>query len=328
MERRALGSSGLLVGCLGLGTMTWGRGTDVPEATRQLHDFVDAGGNLVDTADVYADGATEAMLGHVLADSGLRQRVVVATKAGLVRDGRRVNTSRGHLLAALDASIDRLGIDHVDLWQVHVWDPRTPLDETLSALDAAVRTGRTRYVGVSNHAGWQLAAATTRLGQIGGAGVGVVSDQVEYSLLERGVEREVVPAAAHLGVGLLAWSPLGRGVLTGKYRAGTPADSRGAQEALGPSVREFLNDRSRRVVDGVVVAADGLGVTPAEVALAWVRDRPGVSAALIGARTVHQLAAALASADLVLPQEIRTALDDVSTPALGYPERGWHQRSP
>jgi aryl-alcohol dehydrogenase-like predicted oxidoreductase len=149
---------------------------------------------------------------------------------------------------------------------------------------------------------------------------------MEYSLLQRGIEREVLPAAVDLGVGILPWSPLGRGVLTGKYRTGTPADSRAASAHFGPFVEPYLEDRARRIVDAVATAADGLGVTPLEVALSWVRDRPGVVAPIVGARTAVQLRTALAAEDVMLPAEIRAALDDVSVPVLGYPDHGWSQR--
>lgn len=326
MQVRPLGPTGASVGRLGLGTMTWGRATDPVEAERQLLDFVTAGGTLVDTADVYGDGAAEEILGALLKDPGLSRDLVIATKSGLRRTeepgGRRHDLSRRHLMAALEDSLRRLGVSHVDVWQLHVWDPGTPLDETLSVLKWAVDTGRARYAGISNFSGWQLGATVSHTRSIG---LAVATAQVEYSLLQRGAEREVVPAAEALGVGLLPWAPLGRGVLTGKYRHGTPPVSRGASETLGATVREYLDADHRRIVDAVVLAAEGLGVTPTEVALAWVRDRPGVVAPIVGARTAQQLGAALASDSLDLPEEIREALDDVSAPILGYPDHGWHQ---
>lgn len=229
--------------------------------------------------------------------------------------------SRRHLLKALDDSLDRLGIEHVDLWQLHGFDPLTPLDETLSALDVAVSSGRARYVGVSNFSGWQTAKAAAW--QAGWPGrVPIVSTQVEYSLLERGVEREVVPAALDAGMSVLPWSPLGRGVLTGKYRSGIPADSRAASDHLASFVEPYLDETHGRVVHAVCTAADGLGVSPLAVALAWVRDRPGVAAPIVGARTAAQLLGILAEVDVLLPAEIREALDEVSAPVFGYPERG------
>jgi aryl-alcohol dehydrogenase-like predicted oxidoreductase len=320
VRQRRLGSTGLYVSHLALGTMGWGRDTDEEDAGNQLKAFLDAGGTLVDTADVYVDGDSERMLGRLLASTTGRDEIVLATKAGLRRDeDRDRDASRRHLLDALDASLARLGTDHVDLWQLHQWDPRTPLEETLAALDTAVATGRTRYVGISNYSGWQTAkAATWQRAWPGRAGI--CSTQVEYSLLQRGVEREVVPAALSLGIGILPWSPLGRGVLTGKYQSGTPADSRGASRDYGRFIRPYLDERASRIVGSVLMAADGLGVSPLSVALAWVRDRPGVVAPIIGARTAAQLKASLEADATSLPDEIRSALDDVSVPDIGYPE--------
>lgn len=320
MEQRHLGRSGLEVSRLALGTMTWGRDTPDDEACAELTAFVEAGGTLVDTADAYADGDSERVLGMLLRDVVPRAEVVLATKGVSGRRGRRSDASRRHLLAALDDSLDRLGTDHVDLWQLQAWDPVTPLEETLSALDEAASSGRARYVGVSNYAGWQLAQAATWQRAWPGRSP-IVSAQVEYSLLQRGVEREVVPAGIALGVGVLAWSPLGRGVLTGKYRTGTPADSRGATPHFSSFVRSYLDERSRRIVEAVVTAAEGLGVSPLAVALCWVRDQPGVAAAVVGARTAAQLVGILQTEEVALPQEIRAALDDVSAPVAGYPER-------
>jgi aryl-alcohol dehydrogenase-like predicted oxidoreductase len=250
-----------------------------------------------------------------------RDELVIATKAGL-RPGmvRRRDGSRAHLLRALDESLERLGTDYIDLWQVHGFDQDTPVEETLSALDVAVSTGRVRYVGISNFSGWQTARAATWQAAWPGRAP-VVSAQVEYSLLERGIEREVVPACLALGTGVLAWSPLGRGVLTGKYRTGLPADSRAASPHFERFVGPYLDVRCSGIVEAVVTAAGGLGVSPLEVALAWVRDRPGVVAPVLGARTVGQLLGALQAEHVDLPREIRAALDDVSAPASGYPER-------
>jgi aryl-alcohol dehydrogenase-like predicted oxidoreductase len=327
MERRRVGRSGLLVSRLGLGTMTWGRDTDEHEAAEQLRLFVDAGGTLVDTAAAYAEGDSERLVGSLLGPVVAREDIVLATKAGIVRSGgsRSVDTSRRALLDELDRSLVRLGTDHVDLWQVHTWSWSAPLEETLAALDAAVSSGRTRYIGVSNYTGWQTAQAATWQAAWPGRAP-VACTQVEYSLLERGIEREVLPAAVELGLGVLAWSPLGRGVLTGKYRTGIPADSRAASPHFTAFVDPYLGADSQRVVSAVATAAEGLGLAPLEVALAWVRDRPGVSAALVGARTAAQLKGALAAEDVELPAEIRAALDEVSRPAGGYPEQGRDQR--
>jgi aryl-alcohol dehydrogenase-like predicted oxidoreductase len=321
MQHRPLGRSGLAVSRLALGTMTWGRDTDVDDAAAQLKTFRDAGGTLLDTADVYAEGESEAVIGSLLGQVVDRDELVIATKAGL-RPGmdRPRDGSRAHLLRALDESLTRLGVEYVDLWQVHDYDPTTPLEETLAALDTAVTAGKARYVGISNFTGWQTARAVTWQAVWPGR-VPLVTTQVEYSLLERGIEREVLPACVALGLGVLAWSPLGRGVLTGKYRSGAPADSRAASPHFERFVTGYLDERCTGIVEAVATAADGLGVSPLEVALAWVRDRPGVVAPILGARTVGQLLGALQAEDVELPREIVAALDDVSAPATGYPER-------
>jgi aryl-alcohol dehydrogenase-like predicted oxidoreductase len=313
MQQRYLGRTGLQVSRLGLGIWSWGRDTDEHEARDQLVAFTEAGGTLVDTAAGYGDGASEALLGQLLGDVVRRDDVVLATKAGvgMSRGERRFDASRGYLLGTLDASLERLQVDHVDLWQVHVWDDRTPLEETLSALDLAVSSGRAAYAGVSNYSGWQSAQAATWQRAVPGRAP-VCSNQVEYSLLNRAPEAEVLPAASALGLGVLAWSPLGRGVLTGKYRSGTPADSRAASPHFAEFVRSYLDERSARIVEAVARAADGLDWSPLEVALTWVRDRPGVTAPIVGARTAAQLRGSLTVEELELPAQIVSALDDVS----------------
>ena len=313
MQQRSLGATGLKVSRLGLGTMTWGRDTDEHEARDQLIAFTEAGGTLLDTAAGYGDGASEELIGTLVGDVVGREDVVLATKAGISRrSGERVtNTSRGHLLTTLDASLKRLRVDHVDLWQVHVWTDDAPVEETLAALDVAVSSGRASYVGISNYTGWQTAQAATWQRAVPGR-TPLASTQVEYSLLNRHVEHEVVPAAEALGLGVLPWSPLGRGVLTGKYRSGTPSDSRGATEHFARFVGAYLDERGRGIVEAVARAADGLGWSPLEVALVWVRDRPGVTAPIVGARTAAQLDGALGIEELTLPTEIVDALDDVS----------------
>ncbi|CAM5588099.1 aldo/keto reductase [Streptomyces abikoensis] len=324
MELRHLGRTGLRVSRLGLGTLTWGRDTDGGDAAEQLKTFWEAGGTLVDTADVYADGAAEHLLGRLMEDLVPRRDLVIATKSGSVPDpDRRFDGSRGHLLTALDTSLERLGTDHVDLWQIHAFDPHTPVEETLQAIDIAVTSGRARYAGVSNFCGWQLARAATWQLAAPGVRTRLASTQMEYSLLQRGIEREVLPAALDLGIGVLPSSPLGRGVLTGKYRHATPADSRGASEHLAPFVAPYLDETASRVVDAVATAADGLATTALKVALAWVRDRPGVVAPIVGARTAQQLRTTLSVESLTLPDEICRALDDVSAPVHRYPDQDW-----
>jgi aryl-alcohol dehydrogenase-like predicted oxidoreductase len=313
MKQRAVGATGLSVSRLGLGTMTWGRDTDEHEARDQLITFVEAGGTLVDTAAGYGDGASEELLGRLVGDVVSRDDVVLATKAGISRrSGRReAYASRGRLLTELDASLARLGVDHVDLWQVHTWVDGVPVEETLTALDLAVSSGRASYVGISNYTGWQTAQAATWQRAVPSRTV-LASTQMEYSLLNRRIELDVVPAAIALGLGILPWSPLGGGVLTGKYRGGTPSDSRGASAFLSGFIDPYLDERSGRIVDGVAKAAEGLGWSMTEVALAWVRDRPGVTAPILGARTAKQLIDSLGVEELTLPPEIVAALDDVS----------------
>ncbi|MFC4496866.1 aldo/keto reductase [Streptomyces ovatisporus] len=327
MEARHLGRTGLRVSRIGLGTLTWARDTGERDAADQLKTFWEAGGSLVDTADVYADGGAEYLLGRLVEGLVPRRDLVIATKAGSVPDpDRRFDCSRGHLLAALDASLERLRTDYVDLWQVHAFDPGTPLEETLQALDIAVSSGRARYVGVSNFSGWQLAKAATWQLAAPGTRTTLASTQMEYSLLQRGVERELLPAATDLGLGLLPSSPLGRGVLTGKYRrAAPPSGSRGASEQLAAFVAPYLDETADRIVDAVSTAADGLAVSALQVALAWVRDRPGVTAPIVGARTSQQLTEALSVEGLSLPDEICRALDDVSAPVHRYPDQDWSE---
>lgn len=301
--------------------MTWGRTTDESEARQLLDLFLSAGGNLIDTADVYGDGAAERLLGSLLAEGSRREQVLLATKAGLRPESdRRVDASRGQLLRSLEGSLRRLQVETIDMWHMHCWDAGTPIEETLAAVDDAVRSGKVRYVAVSNYCGWQLAQAAQLMLQLHPRAT-IVAAQCEYSLLERGIEREVLPAAQALGVGVLPWSPLGRGVLTGKYRSATPSDSRAADSRFASFVAPFLDSRSGHIVDAVCTAAEGLDVQPTEVALAWVRDQPGVTAPIVGARKVAQLRVALAAEKLELPVAIREALDDVSRPATGYPER-------
>lgn len=315
MQQRFLGRTGLRVSRLGLGTLTWGRDTDEHEARDQLIAFAEAGGTLLDTAASYGDGASEELIGSFLGDVVARDEVVIATKAGIsrARGSRETDVSRGSLIRTLDASLRRLGVDHVDLWQVHTWVDDVPLEETLSALDYAVATGRASYVGVSNYAGWQSAKAATLQSTVPGR-ARLASNQVEYSLMNRSAEAEVIPAAQDLGLGVLPWSPLGRGVLTGKYRAGTPADSRAASPHFANFVGAYLTDLHARIVEAVARAADGLSWTPMEVALSWVRDRPGVTAPIVGARTAAQLRGALTVEECELPSEIIAALEDVSAP--------------
>jgi aryl-alcohol dehydrogenase-like predicted oxidoreductase len=313
MEKRRAGGSGLALSRLGLGTMTWGRDTDEIEAADQCRAFLDAGGNFLDTAATYGDGDSERVIGGLIGSLFNRDDVIIATKAGInFADGtRRVDASRHSLIAELDRSLNRLGTDFVDIWQIHNWDEVTPLDDTLSALDYAYTTGRARYVGVSNYSGWQLARAATKQ-QTNSMKAPLTTIQGEYSLLNRNAEFEIIDAAVECGLGFLAWAPLARGVLTGKYRKGIPSDSRGAAPHFAKHIEPYLDSRSAKIVEAVAVAAEGLGFSPLEVALAWVRDAPGVTSSLIGARTGAQLRGVLKSEEISLPEIVRTALDEIS----------------
>ncbi|HKG65829.1 MAG TPA: aldo/keto reductase [Solirubrobacteraceae bacterium] len=329
MEYRQLGRSGLRVSTLTLGTMTFGGGgkfanvgsTDVDGARRQVDMCLDAGVNLIDTADVYSDGASEEILGQALA--GRRDRVLLATKARMAMgDGPNdAGLSRHHLIRACEASLRRLGTDHIDLYQVHEWDGQTPLEETLEALDDLQRAGKIRYAGCSNYAGWQLAKA---LGISERRGLArFVSQQVYYSLQSRDAEYELVPAGLDHGVGMLVWSPLAGGLLSGKYRRGQdgPAGARHLTDWNEPPVRD--EEQTYDVIEAAVEVGAAHGVSAAQVALAWLLGRPGVSSLVIGARTDEQLADNLAAAQLDLSAEERARLDALSAPPLIYPH--WHQ---
>jgi len=318
MEERALGNSGLFVSSVTLGTMTWGRDTDIYEARDQFNIYYNAGGRSIDTADVYCDGTSEEIVGEFLREF---PDIILATKAVAVPEPRKRNASRRHLLNALDNSLRRLRRNHVDIWYLHAWDPLTPLEETLSVCQSVIASGKVRYIGISNYSGWQLATLAT----MSQNSIPLVAAQMEYSLLERGIEREVVPASRAHGIGVTAWSPLGRGVLTGKYRNNTPADSRGASSHFANFVAPYLTDNSRRVVEALAVASDGLGRPMLDTALAWVLAQPQVATAIVGARTAAQVRGIMAADLSELPEGIQAALSDVSAPAKSYPEFGWNQ---
>lgn len=313
MQMRKAGISGLTLSRLGLGTMTWGRDTDEHEAADQCRAYIDAGGNFLDTAATYGDGDSERVIGGLIGTLFQRDEVVIATKAGLTfpNGTRRVDNSRHALIAELDRSLMRLGSDFVDIWQVHCWDPTIPIDDTLSALDYAYNSGRARYVGVSNFSAWQLAQSATKQ-SANPAKAPITTAQNEYSLLNRDAEIEILDSAQACGVAFLAWAPLARGVLTGKYRNGIPSDSRGAAPHFAKDITPLLDARSNRIVEAVGVAASGLGYSPLEIALSWVRDAPGVTSTIIGARTGAQLRGALKSEEISLPHVVREALNDVS----------------
>ena len=327
MEYRTLGNSGCSVSTLTLGTMTFGQETDEPTAHQQLDAFMEVGGNLVDTADVYNAGTSEEIIGRWLAErpAEVRDRAVIATK-GRFPTGADVNdvgVSRRHLQRALDASLRRLGVDCVDLYQVHAYDPVTPLEETLSTLDDMVRAGKVRYVGLSNYTGWQVQKAVALAREHGWTSP--VTLQPQYNLLVRELEWEIVPSCLDAGLGLLPWSPLGGGWLTGKY---TSEERPSGQTRLGEDPERGVEAYDRRstqqrtwdVVDAVRKVADDRGVTMAQVALAWLADRPAVTSVILGARTTGQLEDNLAAAGLHLTEDETARLDAASDPgAADYP---------
>ncbi len=336
VDYRTLGRSGCAVSNLCLGTMTFGAETDEAGSHEQLDQFVDAGGTLVDTADVYSRGVSEEIIGRWYASrpSDITERVVLATK-GRFPMGTEPNAqglSARHLTRALDASLARLGLDRVDLYQVHAYDPFTPLEETLRALDGFVRAGKIGYYGLSNFTGWQLTKAVHLAAALGIAAP--VTLQPQYSLIVREIEWEIVPAALDAGLGLLPWSPLGGGWLSGKYSR----DQRPSGDTrLGEDPNRGMEAYDRRgtartwdIIDAVQKVAEGRGLSMAEVALAWVTDRPAVTSTILGARTTAQLATNLRAADLHLSAEETAALNDASDlQATDYPygSMGVAQRS-
>lgn len=329
MHYRLLGRSGLKISVLTFGTMTFGGesffaktgNTDLAGARRQLDLCLDAGINIVDTADVYSTGRSEEILGEAL--DGRRQDLLVATKVRFPM-GRGPNDeglSRHHIVAACEASLRRLRRSHIDLYQLHEWDGQTPLEETMEALDTLVRSGKVRYVGASNFSGWHLMKAmeTARAGGL----VPLVSQQIYYSLQSRDAENELIPVSVDQGLGILVWSPLAGGLLSGKYRRGQPAPegTRHLQEWGEPPVYE--EGRLYDTVEVLLEIAAARGVSAAEVALAWSLTRPAVTSLVIGARTEAQLTANLRAAELSLTAEEVAQLEKVSRPPLAYPY--WHQ---
>ncbi|MGV0110967.1 aldo/keto reductase [Arthrobacter sp. CP30] len=307
MQRRNVGASGLTVSALGLGTMNWGREVDEESAREQLRLFTDAGGTLVETAARYGEGQSEAMLGGFINDTVARSELVLVVQGGTTRSGsRRLDSSRRGLLDSLDASLALLGTDHADVWLAPSPDPSVPLPEILSALDVAYSSGRARYVGVSNYAGWEFARAAAT------ASFPLLVNDVEYSLVNRGAERDVFPAAAASGAGILAWGALGRGVLTGKYRGRIPSESRGASDVWSPYVEPYLSGKPQRVTEALCTASRGLDLQPHEVALRWLLHRPGVASAIIGARTPQQLKEILQVSGAPVAGPISEVLDEVS----------------
>lgn len=336
MEHRTLGNSGTVVTNYALGTMTFGAEADEISSHAILDEYVAAGGNFIDTADVYSSGISEEIIGRWLASrGGVRESMVIATKARFPTGSapNDVGTSRRHLTRALDASLRRLGVDEIDLYQMHAWDPLTPLEETLRFLHDAITSGKIAYYGFSNFLGWQLTKAV-HLARANGWNAPVTL-QPQYSLLVRGIESEVVPAAKDAGMGLLPWSPLAGGWLSGKYQrdqAPTGATRLGENPTRGMEAwqQRNANPHTWEILDRVKTVATKHGASPSQVALAWLSGRPGVTSVILGVRTTEQLADNLAAAALELSEDDIQLLEAVSQPQLepypyGAPAR--HQRS-
>ena len=329
MEYRQLGQSGLRVSTITLGTMGFGGSgwaaavgqIDVEGARRQIDLARDAGVNLFDTADVYSSGASEEILGQALGSD--RQDVLVATKARMpMGEGPNdAGLSRHHIIRAAEASLRRLGTDYIDLYQVHEWDGQTPLEETLAALDHLVNSGKVRYIGCSNYAAWQLTKALWTSEREGL--VRFVSQQVYYSLQARDIEYELVPLSVDQGLGILVWSPIAGGLLSGKYRRGgdAPAGSRHLGEWSEPPVHD--ENKLYDTIEELVAIGDDRGVSAARVALAYIIAKPAVTSVIVGARTAEQLADNVAAAELSLSGDELARLDAVSAQPLLYPY--WHQ---
>jgi aryl-alcohol dehydrogenase-like predicted oxidoreductase len=304
VQTRRVGPSGLEVGRLGLAATGWGRELDAETCADLLATFRDAGGNLL----VASPGTSEEIVGTLIGATHAREDIVLATSTPPSVLGRK------QVLDDLDSALDRLRTDRVDLWLLDGADPQTPIEETLQAVDLAVSSGRVRYAGITGMPPWRVAVAATWQRALPGQRTPIVAGLTELSLVARDAEVEMLPACAELGLGVLAGAPLGYGVLTGKYRGGTPRDSRMAAPLWQSILAPYLPLGG--VVDAVLTAADGLGVGPVAVALAWVRDHPGVVAPVVGVRTTGQLLAALTSERVTLPEQIRTALGEVSLAAL------------
>lgn len=311
MRERTVGESGLVVGEIGLGTLTWGRDTDADEAAHQLRILLDSGGNLIDTSPAFGAGAAESLLGSFLAGGVSRPDVVICSRAGFTGSGRfaRFGAGRGAIMDSVEASLERLHTSYLDILVVAAPDPLAPDSETAGALTTLVAAGKVRYIGVQDYSSWRTASLQQFLLDHDLPMLNAIES--EYSLLDRHIEDSHLDLAEYFSLGTLVTSPLGRGVLTGKYRRSIPPTSRAASEHLASFVAPYLDGRSRRIVEATARAADGLGVALSDVALGWVLSRPTVASALVGARTAAQLTAILGGT-LELPQPVIDALDDVS----------------
>lgn len=329
MESRALGPSDLEVSVFGLGTMTFGAESDEKTSHAILDRYVEAGGRFIDTADVYSHGASEAIIGRWLQVSSSRAEMIVATKARFSMGEGLSGAGSDYLPRALDSSLSRLGVDAIDLYQMHAWDPDVPLEETLGTLNSFVEQGKVRFVGVSNYTGWQVerAVATSRAN----GWAPIVSLQPQYSLLAREIELEILPSSLDNGLGLLPWSPLGGGWLTGKYCRDEPptgATRLGEDPGRGVEAYDRRNvERTWQILDTVRHIADLKDVSMGQVALNWVRNRPSVSSVLLGCRTVDQLDDNLGALDWNLGDDEMTSLTEVSAPGIPDYLQGFLQKN-
>jgi len=310
VKSRVIANCGLEVSEIGLGTMTWGRDTDEYEAREQFDLFTQDGGTFIDTADVYSDGQAEVLLGQFIVENDVisREDLVISTKGGRIRNAdRAINNTLSHLTKSLDASLHRLNLDFVDIYFIHAYDELTPLDAIVENLAKILDTNKTRYVAVSNFKAWQISYLASELNSSR-----LIAAQNEYSLIQRDAERELFGALNYFDMGFFSWSPLGRGILTGKYRNSIPADSRAASPHLGQFVRSLLTDANQKTVEALSTAASGLGCTALELALLWVLQNKSVSSAITGARNAAQLRTILHALNSELPQQIYEALNEVS----------------
>jgi aryl-alcohol dehydrogenase-like predicted oxidoreductase len=323
-----LGRSGLRVSPLCLGTMTFGNEAGfgcAPDAARQIfQSYLEAGGNFIDTADGYGDGKSEELLGQFIKDTGTRDRVVLATKygwSGIPGDANAGGNGRKNLMRAVEASLRRLQTDYVDLYWLHFWDAITPVEEVMSSLDSLVRSGKVRYIGLSDSPAWYVARAQT-LAELRGW-ERVCALQLEYSLVERNIEREHLPAARELGMGLCPFSPLASGLLTGKYtRTGEEVQGTGRLQTVkhwGVPLWDKFNEKNFRIADALAGVSKELGRPPSQVAINWVAKRPGVSSTLIGASTLAQYEDNAGALEFEIPQELSQKLEVASRPEVVFP---------
>jgi aryl-alcohol dehydrogenase-like predicted oxidoreductase len=312
MQKNQLSNSDLNISRIGLGTMTWGRETNEEDAFNQLNLYLNAGGSFLDTAADYGHGDSEILIGKIIKKSVKRNNIIIATKAGLSSSsGKRViNNSKINLLSDLDNSLKRLDVDYIDLWQVHSWEEKTPLEEILDALNYAVTSGRVRHIGVSNW-GWHLIRAIIAQNPILGKHP-IISTQNEFSLLNQSIKRDILPISNLTNIGVLAWSPLGRGVLTGKYQFKTPLDSRINSPHYSKFISPYLEKESSNIVNAIIDYSKICGYSPTELSIMWVRDTPGIASSIVGTRNVYQLNDILKTEKMFLSKEIRDTLDNIS----------------